>query len=133
MVGRLVQQQHVGHRDQRLRQRDALLHAAGEFADAARAVEVQLVERGVHALLPGPGVQRLDARLQRVQVDAGGVLLVLLPHRLRFRDALADDVEDHHCRIEDRLLRHVADAQPLRELQQAVVGAFQAGDDLQQR
>ena len=93
MVGRLVEQQHVGHGDQRLRQRDALLRAARELADRARAVEVQLRQRRLDALLPVPGVERLDPRLQRVEVDALGVRLVALAHDARLGDALADRVE----------------------------------------
>ncbi len=133
VVGGLVEQQHLGHGHQRLRQRDALLHAAGQAADVARAVQVQLRQRGVDALLPGPGVQRLDARLQRVEVVARRMRLVARAQRLGLGHAFADDVEDAVRRLEQRLLRHVADAQALRHLQQSVVELLQAGQHLQQR
>ena len=111
MVGRLVEQQHVGHGDQRLRERDALLHAARQLADEPRAVEMQPVERGVDALLPVPGVERLDARLQRVEVGAFLMRLVGGAQPARLGDALADDVEHARLGVEARLLRHVADGQ----------------------
>ena len=133
MVGRLVEQQHVGHGDERLRQRDALLGAAGQLADRARAVEVQLRQRGLDALLPVPGVERLDARLQGIEIVARRMRLVALAQLARFGDALADRVEHRGAGREQRLLRHVADAQALRLLQQAVVELLEPGDDLEQR
>ena len=51
----------------------------------------------VDALLPVPAVERLDARLQRVEVVARRVRLVALAQRARFGHALADRVE-HACR-----------------------------------
>ena len=69
VVGRLVEQQHVGGRHQRLRQGDALAGAAGERADAGVAVEVQAMQRFFDALLPVPGVEGFDLRLQRVEVQ----------------------------------------------------------------
>jgi len=87
----------------------------------------------IHALFPVPRVQRLDARLQRVEVDAFGMLLVLPAHTARLRHTLADDVEHVATSVEHRLLRHVADAQPLSQLEQPVVGLFQSGNDLEQR
>ena len=99
----------------------------------ARAVEVELRQGRLDALLPVPGVERLDAGLQRVEVDAFGMLLVALAHVARLGDAFADRVEHARRRVEHRLLRHVADAQALGQLQQAVVELLEAGDDLQQR
>ena len=133
VVGGLIEQQHIGHRDQRLRQRNALLHAAGQLPDLTRAIEVQLRQRSLDAQFPVPRIERLDAGLQRIEIDAIGMLLVGLAHRARLGNALADRIK--HCvpRIELRLLRHVADAQPLRHLQQAIVEFFEAGDDFQHR
>jgi hypothetical protein len=93
VVGGLVEQQHVGHGHQRLGQGHALLHAARQLADVAAAVQVQLGQGGVHPLLPVPGVQRLDAGLQRVQVDAVGMVFIGLAHRARLGHALAHRVE----------------------------------------
>ena len=133
MVGRLVEQQHVGHGDQRLRQRDTLFHPARELADVARAVQVQLSDRAVDALLPVPGVERLDPGLQRVEVDAVGMLLVSLTHRPRLGNALADGLEHRVSGLERGLLGHIANAQPLGQLQQAVVELFEPGDHLEHR
>ena len=133
VVGGLVEQQHVRHRHQRLRQRDALLHAAGQRSDVARTVQVQLRQRGVHALLPGPRIERLDARLQRIEIVLGRVRLVALAHGPGLGHAFGDDVEDAGRGIEQRLLRHVAHAQALRHLQQPVVELLQPGQHLQQR
>ena len=64
VVGRLVEEQHVGNGDEGARQRDALLRAARQLGDRARAVEVEVRQRRLDALLPVPGVERLDPRLQ---------------------------------------------------------------------
>jgi hypothetical protein len=70
LVG-FVQQQHVRPRDEGLRQRHALARAAGEVAHLRLRGQPQPLQRLVHALLPGPALQRLDARLQRIQVQPG--------------------------------------------------------------
>ena len=133
VVGRFVEQQHIGHRDQRLRQRNALLHATGELPDLARAIEVQLRQRGLDTLLPVPRIERFDAGLQRIEVHAFGMLLIRLTNRARFRHALADGFEHAVPGLEDRLLRHIADAHALRHLQQTIVELLQARDDLEHR
>ena len=133
VVGRLVEQQHVGDGDERARERDALLGAARELGDRARAVEMEVRQRRLDALLPVPGVERLDPRLQRIEVGAFGVRLVGVAHDARLGDAFADGVEHGAGVVEQRLLRHVADAQALRLLQQAVVELLEPGDDLEQR
>ena len=114
-------------------QRDALFHAAGQLPDVAAAVQVQLGQRGVHPLLPGPGVQRLDAGLQRIQVHALGMVLVGLAHGSGLGHALGHGLEHGVAGLKRRLLRHIANAQALRQLQQAVVELFLAGDDLEHR
>ena len=133
VVGRLIKQQHIGHRHQRLRQRHTLFHAAGELTDLTRSVQVQLRDGGVHPLLPVPRVKRFDAGLQRIQVDAVGVLLVRLTHRARLGHTLADGIEHAVAGLEHGLLRHVTDAHALRHLQQPVVEFFESGNDLQHR
>ncbi len=133
VVGGFVEQQHLGHGHQRLRQGDTLLHAAGQAADVARAVQMQLRQRGVHTLLPVPGIEGLDARLQRIQIVVRRMQLVARAQRTSFSHAFADDVEDAVRRLEQRFLRHVADAQALRHLQQPVVELLLPGQHLQQR
>ena len=66
MVGRLVEQQHIGPCHQGLRQR----HAFGippESVPTHVGRQVQTVQRFLYALLPGP-VQRPDLALQGVQI-----------------------------------------------------------------
>ena len=133
VVGRLVEEQHVGHGDERARQRDALLGPARELGDRSRAVEVEMRQRRLDPLLPVPGIERLDPRLQGVEVGAFGMRLVGIADDARFGDALADGVEDRAGVVELGLLRHVADAQALGLLQQAVVELLEPGDHLQQR
>ena len=84
VVGGLVEQQHVGARDQGLRERDTLLDAARQIADAGGAVKAQPGECFGHALLAVPAVLRLDLGLQGVQVLARGMREVTLHQR---RDA----------------------------------------------
>ena len=94
---------------------------------------MQLRQRGVHALLPVPGIQRLDAGLQRVKVHAVFMRFIGIAHRARLRHAFAHRLENRVAGFEHRLLRHIADAQPLRHLQQPVVELFEARNHLQQR
>ena len=68
VVGRLVQQQHIGLRHQRLRQGHALFGAARERADDRLWVQMQAVQGLAHALLPVPAVQRLNLALHCVQI-----------------------------------------------------------------
>jgi hypothetical protein len=133
VVGRLVEQQHVGNGDEGARQRDALLRSARELGDRARAVEMQMRQRRLDALLPVPRVERLDSRLQRVEVGSFGVRLVGVADDARLGDALADRVEHRAGVVEQRLLGHVANAQPLRLLQETVVELLETRDDLEQR
>ena len=68
MVGRLVEQQHVGLGHQRLGQCHALLGAARQGADNCIRVQVQALQGFIHPLLPVPAVQRFDLALHGVQV-----------------------------------------------------------------
>jgi hypothetical protein len=59
VVGRLVQQQHIGPRHQRLGQRHAFLLAARQPVDHRVGRQLQALQGLGDALLPGPAVQRL--------------------------------------------------------------------------
>ncbi len=107
--------------------------AARQLADAARAVELQLRQRGLHLLLPVPAVERVELRVQRGEVVAGGVLLVAAAQRARVGQAVGDRVEHRRRRLQRRLLRHVRAAQALRALQLARIQPLAAGQHLQQR
>ena len=131
MVGRLVEQQHVGPLHQRLRERDPLAHAARQGGDRRLGGQVQPIERFFHALLPVPAIERLDAALQRVQIalPAG----VLIHQRAHGRQAFANGVEHRGLRRQRRLLWHPGHPQPLLHLQRAVVGPLDARKNLEQR
>ena len=133
VVGRLVEQQHIGRGRQRLRQRHALLQPAGKLVDHPVGRQLQALERLGDTLLPGPAAQRLDAALQRIQILAGRMRLVALAQRLGLGHADAHRLEHRRARRELRLLRDVMAPQALLELQQPVVRALQPGEDLQQR
>jgi hypothetical protein len=60
-----------------------------DSAATGAAVQVQPLQRGVHALLPGPAVQRLQARLQRIEVVARACCLVARCAAARLGHALA--------------------------------------------
>ena len=94
-------------------------------------VQVQPVQGFVQPLLPGPAVLGFDAALQRVQVAF--VARVLVDQFQHAGQAFANGVEHRRLGREHRLLRDVGDLQALLQLQDAVVHAFEAGEDLQQR
>ena len=133
VVGRLVEQQHVGRRDQRLRQGHPLARAAGQRVDDRGSVEVQSLQGLIDALLPGPAAQRFEPRLQGVQIVVGSVRLVARAQPARLGHAFGDGVEHRHARRERRLLRDVDAARAALHLQQAIVELLQARQDLQQR
>ena len=133
VVGGLVEQEHVRRGDQRLRQRHPLARAAREVAHAGLRIQVQAVQGFVDALLPVPGVEGFDLRLQRVEVGAfrGGQILVAQGHDMR--QAGAGGLEDGGVGVERRFLGHIGDAKPCLQLQRAVVGFFEAAEDLEER
>jgi len=56
VVGGLVEQQQIGQRHQRLRQRHALAHATREAADALIGLQAEPAQGLGYALLPVPAV-----------------------------------------------------------------------------
>ncbi len=66
MVGRLVQQQHVGRADQRLRQRHALLPASGQVAHRPVRRQSELSQHRVDAVRQRPAAALVEPALQRV-------------------------------------------------------------------
>src|SRR6266852_6077797 len=111
----LVHQEHRGVIGQRARQRDALLHAAGQFlrVKALKALEADHLDqpaalrfgfRMLHALLPRtihhiaehalPGKQReLLKHRPTIRTGPGDRLALHLRHALRRIDKAADDIE----------------------------------------
>ena len=104
VVGRLVEQQHVGRRHQRAGEQHAPLHAAGQAREIGVAIEVQAVQRLGDALVQRPAFGGLDPRLhrgQRVHVDGFGVdqVVVLRQRQADVAEAAADHVEHAAGRI----------------------------------
>ena len=131
MVGRLIEQQHLGLRHQGLRQRHALFGTARQRADNGLGIQMQALQGFGHALLPIPSVQRLNFALHGVQVAVAlGVLVNQVAHTLQ---AFGHRIEDAGGGVELRLLRHVGNAGVALHLHQAVVGLFQPGQDLEHR
>ena len=145
VVGRLVEQQHVGLRQQQAAQRDAALLAAGQVGDLrlprrqAQGVggDLQLLLGGVAV---GGGEDRLQACLlgsERVEIGIrlgiGGIhgveLLLRLEH---LAEALFDRLAHGLFRIELRLLRQVADGEVRHRRGFALDVLVHAGHDLQQ-
>ena len=131
VVGRLVQQQHIGLRHQRLRQCHAFFGAAGQRVHNRLRVQVQAVQGLRHALFPVPAVQRLDLALHRVQVAVA--LAILFNKAYNPRQSCAYCYKNSSIRIELRLLGHVGDAGVVLDLQAAVVGLFHPGQNFEHR
>ena len=146
VVGRLVEQQHVGLGQQQAAQRDAALLAARKHADLgvprrqAQRVGGDL-ELQVGVFAAGRGDQRLELVLlggQRVEVGiglgVGGVHLVqALLGREHAADALLDRLAHGLAGLELRLLRQKADLQVRHRRGFAFDVLVEAGHDLQQR
>ena len=133
VVGGFVEQQQIGQRHQRLRQRHALAHATREAADALIGLQAEPAKGLGYALLPVPAIQGFDFGLQRVEVAAALVRQVALQQLLHALQAHAHGLEHAGLGVELGLLRHVGHAQPVLALYLAVVGALEAGDDFEQR
>ena len=108
VVGRLVHQQDVGRGRQLARDRQPLLPAAGQRPDLGAAVREASPAEG---LRDAPGALVLVHRGQR-----GG-----------------DHVLDGAARREDRILRHVADADAAAHGAGAAVGTLGPGENLEER
>ena len=131
VVGRLVEQQHVGAAHQGLAQRDAFLRPAGQGADHHVLVQVQALQGFLHALLPVPAVLGLDLPLQRVEVALAVGVLVDQCDDIRHPGERR--LEDGGARIEHRFLGDVGDPKPLLQLQHPVIDLFEPRQDLEQR
>jgi len=131
MVGRLVEQQHVGLLDQCLSQGHPLARPARQAGDQRIGIQVQALQGFFDALQPVPAVLGFDQRLQAIQVAfAAGVLV---QHRHQRGQAFAHRLEYGMRRIELRFLGHIGQAQILPVLQGAVVHLFHSTQNLQQR
>ena len=142
VVGRLVEQQQVGPRQQQAAQRDAAALAARERGDVGvvgRAA--QRVHRDLDVALEAPRVGRrdlvLELGLQRADLVVVGVglgphrhdLVVAVDDRLHRGDAVHHVALDVLGRVELRLLGEVADGEAGRQAGLAAVAVVEAGHD----
>ena len=130
VVGRLVQQQHVGPRHQRLRQRHALARAARQRAHRRVGGQPQALQHLVHPLAPAPAVLRLDARLQCVQII--GTCAPGFDQGAQRRQSLGDRIGHRGVGRQRRLLGDVGHRQIARHLQLAVIHALESPQNAQQ-
>ena len=145
MVGRLVEEQHVGRRRQGAGKREALLLAAGKGADAGLRIEAEAVDDLFRLRLAGPRTARLELVLEGLQARQQRVVLTLaVGHPVRdlvilgeqsrgFAHAGNHRVEYGQPRIEGRFLRHMADADARLHPHFAVVQPAASGTAGQRR
>ena len=143
VVGRFVEQQHVGLFEQQLGQGDAALFAAGQVADhGVPGRQTQRVGGDLH-LVFGIGTGGGDDRLQPglflgqlvevgFRVGVGGIDLVQLGLRLHYLAERRFDFLAHRLgRVELRFLRQVADRDAGQMLHFTVVLLVGPGHDAQ--
>ena len=82
-------------------------------------------------LFPIPAILRLNGALQRVQITHA--FAVLIDQRNDVCHAGTGSNKDCGVLIQQRLLRNICQAQVLLQLQGAIVGFFESGQDLQKR
>ncbi|KAG1605591.1 hypothetical protein G6F46_013641 [Rhizopus delemar] len=137
VVGRFVQQQHVGAGHQRTGQQHAALHAAGQAAELGVAVEVELGQGFADALVQSPAVGGVDLRLHVAEcfaIEHLGVAEVMeLGQPLaQFAQAVGDDVEHRTGGAVRHFLLQAGDAHALLHADFAVIGLVVAGQQLEQ-
>ena len=131
VVGWLVQQQHMGAHDQRLRQCHAFDIAARQRAEARLPIQPELVQGSVHALLPLPAIVCLDLRLQGIQIALPA--FVLRNQIQHGRQSLLHGFEHRGMAVKRRFLRYIGRDQPLLPLHHAVVWLLQPRQNFEQR
>ena len=143
VVGRFVEQQHVGLRDQGPREQDAPAPSARQRIDHRVGRERQPREHQLDPLLEAPAVALLEGVLQATQPRQGcrrAVLghldrgMVVGRHEIgQVTQPLGDHVEDRAIGRERHILLEPRDADPGGLPDHAAVGLDLAGNDAQQR
>ncbi|MCY1537888.1 hypothetical protein D9M68_734000 [compost metagenome] len=86
----------------------------------------------LHPLFPIPGIQRLDAVLQCVEVESLCPAQIQIPRRPRVRQAHAGRLKHSGLQIKNGLLRNIGNAQAGLHLQCSVIGLLQGSKNLEQ-
>ncbi len=129
VVGRLVQQQHVGLRHQCLRQGHTFFGAARQRVDNGLGVQMQALQRLAHALLPVPAIQRLNLALHRVQVAMTQAIFFDQANHPRQADARR--LEYGRLSVELWFLGDVGNPGATLHLQGAVIGLLHAAQNFE--
>jgi hypothetical protein len=77
VVGRLVEQQHLGRNGQGLGQGQALFLTAGQAADAGIGIQPETVDDPLGLRLVSPGAARFQLVLQGVHAGEQGIVIAL--------------------------------------------------------
>ncbi|MNS33755.1 hypothetical protein D3C72_658730 [compost metagenome] len=143
VVGRFVEQQDVRLGHQPLRQRHALLQAAGQRIHAHVRIQAEAGQRGFHAGAQRPGVGGVQFGLYAMQLGQRGLVvmgvelgqrrLVAGQQVVRGAHAQAHRVEHGQAGRELWLLRHICSGHAALAGDQAIVRGGHAGHDPQQR
>ena len=137
MVGRLIQQQQVGLRDQRPRQQHAALHPAREPGEIGIAIQLQAFQGLDHAAIQRPALRGLDPRLhrgQRIGIDLVRMddVVVIGQQRAEFAQSGRDHVEHAAGRVLRHFLFEPGDAAAAFDPHLAVIRLEFAGQQFQQ-
>lgn len=140
VVGRLIQQQHVGCEHECAREQHAPLHAARQVGEPGLGRQFQSREHAIHAPVQVPALLRVDARLHaRERIGMAGQLeLVAELVELREQCAQFAQRRGHHIEHAARksmrhFLREPGHAHAALHAHLAIVGAQFARDQPQQR
>ena len=135
IVGGLVQQQKVGRRKQRRRERDAHAPAAGKFRTGPGLIGGGKSETAEDRSGAGRGGMRVDVHEPGLNVgDAGRIVrgFCLVHQRFAFKIGLQHDI-DEAFRAVRGFLRETADAPAWRDGDAAGFGGQFAADRVKQR
>ena len=143
MVGRFVEQQQIGLRDERAREEHAAPPAAGERVDAGVGGQIEPRKHRLHALLEAPAVPLFEFVLQPPELgecelraslgDLDRCVVVVRHDRAEIAQAFRHDVEHRPIGRERNVLHQSGDAQIGLAPDGAGVRLHVAADDLQQR
>jgi len=141
VVGRLVEQQHVGGGHERPRQQHPAAPAARQRVHRGVGRQPQPGQHQLDPLLDAPAVALFELVLQpahpleRTGVAVGHLhrgVVVRGDQRAQLAEAFGDDVEHRVVRVERHVLHQPRDPRPRRPPDRAAVGRDLAADDLQQ-
>ena len=136
VIGRLVEQQHVGRAHQRLSQQYAALHAAGLRGEVGVGGQFQTLQHLADTAIQIPAVLCLDLSLhgaERGQVALGDGVMVAREQSAELAESLRDDVEHAAARVLRYFLRELGHAHAALRAHLAIVGLDLAGEQAQQR